>query len=372
MKILHTSDWHLGMSLHNVSLIEDQRYFIGNLLEIIKDEAVEAVIVAGDIYDSSISNSDAISLYNHAVTSICGDLKVPVFIIAGNHDGAARLASCRELLQASGLYVTGKLTKEISPVIIEDVAFYSIPYFNIDEVRSMYPEKEIKSYENAMMTVCDSIRENMDRTKKNIVISHAFVSGAALSDSDRSAMIGTATMVSKDVFEGFDYVALGHLHRPQNIDKNIRYSGSPIKYSFSEANYNKSVTILDTDKMEHYEVELMPLHNMRIIKGEYEKLLSSADYSDDFIKIEITDKYVSLDALSSFRNYYPNLLAISGKSAVLDSEQITLTIDEIENLSPVEILNKFFMETLEYAPTDTQVDLFNEALSSIEKEGDLS
>lgn len=372
MKILHTSDWHLGISLHNIPLIEDQKHFLDNLLKITEDEKIDAVIIAGDIYDSSVSNSDAIALYNYAVTTICGKLKMPVLIIAGNHDGSARLATCRELLSSSGLHITGKLTKEIIPVIIDDVAIYSIPHFNIDEVRAMYPDHEIKSYENAMMVVCESIRELLDKTKKNIVIAHAFVSGAQLSDSDRSAMIGTATMVSKDVFEGFDYVALGHLHRPQNISKNIRYSGSPLKYSFSEANYNKSVTIIDTNNMEYSEIEISPLHNMKIIRGEYDEVLSSAEYSEDFIKIEITDKYVSIEALNTFRTFYPNLLAISGKSSVLDNEQVTLTIDEIENLSPVEILNKFFMETLQYSPTDDQIELFNEALSSIEREGDLS
>lgn len=372
MKILHTSDWHLGIMLHNIPLITEQEHFVNQIVQIIEAEQINAVIVAGDIFDSSVSNSDAISLYNKAVTTICGELKVPMIIIAGNHDGAARLASCRELLKNSGLYVTGKLTKEIEPIVIDDAAFYPIPYFNIEEVRAMYPKSDIKTYEHAMIQVCDSIRETMDNTRKNIIISHAFVSGAELSDSDRSAMIGTATIVSKDVFNGFDYVALGHLHRPQNTNENIRYSGSPLKYSFSEANYNKSVTIIDTQDMSITFKEIELLHDMRILKGEYEVLLSDAKYSEDFIKIEITDKYIGLDTLNTFRSFYPNLLAVSGKSSVIENQQLTLTIDEIERLSPFEILNKFFLETLEYVPTDSQIQLFNEAHSEIENGGDLS
>jgi len=369
MKVLHTSDWHLGITLHNIPLIEDQRKFICDLIEIIKNEKIDAVIIAGDIFDSSVSSSDAISLYNDAVTEICGKMKIPMFIIAGNHDGAARLASCRELLKSSGLYITGKL--EISPVKLKDTTIYSIPYFNIDEVRAMYPKKEIKTYEEAMLLVCDIIRAMMDKTKKNIIISHSFVSGAALSESDRSAVIGSAAMISKEVFSGFDYVALGHLHRPQNTGANVRYCGSPLKYSIGEATQRKSVTIIDTADMSVSEVEIVPLHNMRIIKGEYDKVLESAWYSEDFIKIEITDKFVSLEAISTFRNVYPNIVAISGKSP-LENEQITLTVDEIEKMSPAEILNKFFMETQGFTPTGEQIDLFNEAIAAVDCGGDLS
>ena len=265
-----------------------------------------------------------------------------------------------------------QLEDDMRPTILDDVHFYSIPHFNIDEVRCLYPELEIKSYESAFQTVCDNIRLNMDNSKVNIVIAHAFISGAELSDSDKSAMIGTANMVSKDVFDGFSYVALGHLHRPQKVDNHIVYSGSPLKYSFGEVTRDKSVMILDTADMTKTKVEIKPINNMRSIKGTYDDVSGDAICSNDYIKIEITDRYIGLEALDFFRSYYPNLLAISGKAASLDNEQMTLSIDDVENLTPLEILNRFFLETLQCEPEKEQIELFNAALTAIDDGGDLS
>ncbi len=372
MRILHTSDWHLGMSLFGIPLIEDQRHFIKQLLHIIETEKIEGVLLAGDVFDSSVANSEAIALYNDAVTAICGEKGVPMVLIAGNHDGAARLAACRELLKASGLYVTGKLTADINPVVIGDCAIYPIPYFNIEDVRAMFPETVIPSYERAMLCLCDRIREGMDKTRKNIVVAHAFVSGAALSDSDRSAMLGTASMVSQAVFEGFDYVALGHLHRPQNIGQCIRYSGSPLPYAAGEALVEKSATIIDTADMSVQEVPIVPLHPIRVLKGPFESLFNDASPSADYIKIELTDCPASLDTLHAFKTFYPNLLAVTGKTALPEEERITLTVADIEQLTPAQMVEKFFQETLEVSPAPGQMDLFLGAMDAVLAGGDVS
>ena len=275
MRILHTSDWHLGMPLKLGTMIADQQYFLEQLYSIIEEYDVDAVICAGDIYDSSVTNAEAIELYSSAITKICKELGKKMIVIAGNHDSGARLASGRELLEMAGLYVSGKIVKDIRPVSIGNADIYPIPFFNRDEVIAFYPDKksEIPSQEAATKVLCDHIRESMDPSRVNIIVSHAFITSAELSDSDRAAQVGQATSVSKDVFDGFDYVALGHIHKPQAITETIRYSGSPIKYSFgAEETQVKQVLIYDTNSKEITSVALNMLHDRKSLSGTYEEI----------------------------------------------------------------------------------------------------
>lgn len=368
MKILHTSDWHLGMSFGIHSLADEQRSFIGQLVQIIEDKQVDAVIIAGDIYDTSVSNREAIELYNMAVTGICNERNVPLLVIAGNHDGAARLASCRELLERAGLFVVGRLEADIQPVTIQDVDFYLLPYFNMDEVKSLYPDeaKTITSYESATDVVCNHIRETLDRSKKNIVISHSFIVGSELSDSDRSAKVGTATAVSKDVFREFDYVALGHIHRPQNLTDRIRYSGSPLIYSFgAEEKYEKSVTILDTDTMEQEYVPIRPIRNVRTLEGTYEQIMDQPA-SEDFLRLVITDHFVGLETISLLRERFPYAVEIRGKSFDIEQGEEHIRVEDISELSEEDIVKSFFKEIYQYEPTESQMKLFASAKSAKE------
>ncbi len=188
MKIIHTSDWHLGISLHNASLLEEQKNFVDFLAKAIKEQNIDAVMIAGDIFDHSVSSAEAISLYNETVTKLCNEIGIPVIISAGNHDGAARLASCSELLKKAGLYIFGKLSKEISVVEINDVDIYVLPYFNADEVKALFPEHKISSYADAMNCALAAIKHNFKPGKRNILMCHCFVSGSVLSESDRAAM----------------------------------------------------------------------------------------------------------------------------------------------------------------------------------------
>lgn len=370
MKIIHTSDWHLGISLHNASLIEEQKSYVDFLVNAVKEKNIDAVMIAGDIFDHSVSSAEAISLYNEAVTKLCNEIGVPVIISAGNHDGAARLASCNELLKKAGLYIFGKLSKEISFVELNNVKIYVLPYFNTDEVKSLFPEEKIISYSDAMNCLINNIKHNFNPGKKNILMSHCFVSGSVLSESDRSAMVGGTSVVPSEVFEGFDYVALGHLHKAQNRGYNIRYSGSPLKYSFSEAEHKKSITLLSIDdEITIEELEVLPLRETRVIKGTFDELLSIAENdncNEDYIKIEMTDRYAGIEAVELFRNYYPNLLNISGK--MNETEESELTVEELYNLSPDDILEKFYKEVTGMELTNEQKNIFLEAMSVVENE----
>lgn len=370
MKILHSSDWHLGITLHNIPLYDLQEHFINSFIEIVRTQKPDAVILSGDIFDSSVSNAEAIRLYNLAVNGVCISCGTPMIIIAGNHDGAARLASCRELLQKSGLYITGKAERPCRPITIGDAAIYPLPYFNTDEIRYLYPEADIKTYEQAFAVVCEDIMSAADKSKKNILAAHAFVSGAKTSDSSRSAILGTAQMVSADVLADFDMALLGHIHRAQKLRGNTYYCGAPLKYSVSEATHEKSVMLIDTLDMSIERIPIVPLRELRVITGEYDRLISNAVESDDYIHIEVTDMPAGLEMMNMFRRYYPNLLSLKGVVSGGELRTDTITADEVENIGETDILKSFFREIYDMELEEGQINLFEEAIGAAQKGSD--
>jgi len=301
MKIIHTSDWHLGISLHNASLLEEQKNFVDFLAMTVKEQNIDAVMIAGDIFDHSVSSAEAISLYNETVTKLCN---------------------------------------------------------------------EISSYADAMNCVLTAIKHNFKPGKRNILMCHCFVSGSVLSESDRAAMVGGTSVVPSEIFNGFDYVALGHLHKPQDRGYNIRYSGSPLKYSFSESEHKKSVTILNIgEEITFEELEIVPSKDVRVIRGTYDEIIALAEIDqkrDDYIKIEVSDKYAGMEAVELFRTYYNNLLNISGK--ISETEESSLTVEELYSLSPDDILKRFYNEVTGSDLVEEQLQLFMEAMEAVENE----
>lgn len=376
MKLIHTSDWHFGMPVGIGSLIDSQRYFLEQLYDLIQRERVEAVLCAGDVYDSSVTNAAAIGLFNEAATKICVDLGVKFILIAGNHDSAARLSSCRELLKGAGMYVTGKLERDPEPVLLDGgkVAVYSLPYFARDEVAELFPEEkdQIRSQEDATRVVCDHIRSTMDPNRRNIIMSHSFIVNAELSDSDRAARVGFATAVSKDVFRGFDYVALGHIHKPQIIAPGIRYSGSPLKYSFgAEEKQEKGVVLLDTDTMEERFVALPMLRDRKSFTGTFEELMALEGIEEDYLWMHVTDRYAGLELQAQMRQKYPYLLELYGKSLLEEGELSALTVEELQTMNETDIMIKFLEESFSYTPNEDQLAIFRDALEKSAEEGDL-
>lgn len=376
MKFLHTSDWHLGMTFRGgISYAEDQRFMIEKLCEIAVNEQVDGILLAGDIFDKGISSKEALQLYNDTMTRICVDLGIPVYLIAGNHDGAERISQCSELLKKSGLYIAGVLEEALQVVHLDKVDIYLLPWISTDKVKSVFWEQadEVHSMEDAYRLVLDKYRAQFIKGHKNLLIAHAFIANAETSDSDRAAEIGRATMVGSYVFEGFDYVALGHLHGPQQISKSIRYSGTPMAFSFGkEEKQVKSVTIIDTDTMEQKIVNLPQLHRRVTLTGTYEELMS-ADYEEDilngYVRLEITDRYVGMDLIAACREKFQNLLEISGKGLERDDAKITMTIEEFEqaNKEPESIFMRYCEDILEEKPDEHLIDLFREALKRYEE-----
>ena len=367
MKLLHTSDWHFGMTLGTGSYAEDQRFFLDRLYRLIREEKIEALLLSGDIYDSSVVNAEAIGLYNEAMTKLCLELGVTVIAIAGNHDSAARLASCRELLKGAGLHITGKVERDPVPVLLDGgkVAVYSIPFFTRDEITALLPEKkdQIRNTETAMLAYCDHIRGQMDESRKNIILSHSLIVGSELSESDRSARVGFATAISKDVFQGFDYVALGHIHKPQAIENHIRYSGSPLKYSFgAEESQEKGVVVVDTDTMEIRFVPIALKRERRSVTGTFEELLAREDIRDDYLRLYVTDQYAGLELIGQLRERFPYLLEVYGKSLTEEGELSVLTVEELEEMKEEDIMIRFLAENFSAEPTCEQLQLFRDVL----------
>ena len=375
MRILHTSDWHLGMSVGTGTLAGDQRFFLEQLYSIIEEEQADILLLAGDVYDSSVSNAEAISVYNEATTRICADMGKKMVVIAGNHDGAERLAACSELLKGAGLYVSGRLPREITPILAGNTAIYPLPFFNREEVIALFPEKstEITSQEKAMKVVCDHIREEMDPSRFNIVVAHALIVSAELSESDRSARVGQASAVSKDVFEGFDYVALGHIHKPQMIDEHICYSGSPVKYSFgNEEGQQKGVVLIDTESSEIRTIPIQMLYDRKTVRGTYEEIIEREDLSEDYLRLYVSDRYAGLELLSALQQKFPYLLELYGKALEEGDGQTALTVGELQSLDEVDIMMRFCGENGGALPNEEQLSLFKEVLEWCEKEGELS
>ena len=376
MNLLHTSDWHLGAMDGDQSLLEDQRCFIDEICGIVRDRSVDAVLIAGDVYDRSVGSAEAIKLYDYAMTRLCGELKVPVLIIAGNHDGAERLSSCRELLASAGLHISGALEEKPSKVSLGDTDVYLLPWITEEKVKSIFRDRreEISSLEDAYRVVLEEIRRDFDPAKRHVLVAHAYLTNSETSTSDRAAEIGTAVHVPAGLFDGFDYVALGHLHGPQDVTKKIRYSGTPMPYSFGkEENQQKSVTILHTEDMTRTVVPLSPLHSRVTLEGTLEELLTG-DYPDrvrnGYVRLKVTDQYVGLEALSELKKVFANPLEVSGRSFEGENTTVTLTMEELEELetNPVEVFRHFCREETDMEPDEHFIRMFEDAVRCAQEE----
>lgn len=374
MRVLHTSDWHLGIQLHGVSLLEEQKAAACFLAQTIQEEKIDAVILAGDMFDHAVPVSEAVSLYSNMMEKLCKGCHVPLLLCAGNHDSAARLSVCAPLLRDAGLYIAGSLSSGIEPIVIKDAAFFLLPYFNAEEARYLYPNREIRTVSDGMAVVCQELLEQRVPGKRNILVSHCFAAGGKPEESDRAAVLGTAGRIALAAFEGFDYVALGHLHQAQQFtigNTMIRYSGTPYPYSFAEAGKEKTFTILDTDTMELSTVPVPLLHPLRILRGKREFLLEMAPFDpnkEDFIKIELTDTIPNMALMADFRAIYPNLLVFDGLQP--EGQGTGLTVEELDTLRPLDLVTRFCEEIGGFTPEEDLLHLFQEeALHKAEEQG---
>lgn len=375
MLFLHTSDWHLGATEGEYDLLEDQRFFIDDICRIIRERQVDAVLLAGDVYDRSVASASAIRLYDYAMNRICRELGTKVLTIAGNHDSAERLSSCGQLLEKAGLYISGAAEREPKAVCFDDTEVFLLPWITEEKVRGLYPEEResIGSLTDAYRVVTNHMRDRFSPDKKHIVVSHAFITNSETSTSDRAAEIGFATQVSADVFAGFDYVALGHIHKPQDVNGFIRYCGTPMPYSFGKEEAQvKSVTLLDTKTMTKEILPLPLLHKRATLTGTYEELLNPdcpEEEKNGYVRLNVTDTAIGLELLSRLKQVYPHPLVVSGKAYEGDATTITLTMEELEQMEsdPREVFKSFCREEMGEEATPHFVELFEKAVSRYEE-----
>lgn len=370
MIFLHTSDWHLGATGGERDLWDDQKYFIDAICGIVREKNVDAVLLAGDVYDRSVPAASAIGLYDYAMNRLCGELGVKVLTIAGNHDSAERLASCAGLLDKAGLYLQGAAQREPRVVEFADSQVFFLPWMTEEKIKSLYPEERdgITDLTEAYRVAVNHMREKFIPGKHHLLLSHAFITNAETSTSDRAAEIGFATQVPASVFEGFDYVALGHIHKPQQVNPFIRYSGSPMAYSFGkEERQEKSVTLIDTAAMTQQVVPLPLLHRWTTLTDSYEALLAGAypeEIRNGYVRLNVTDTAVGLDMLSRLRQIYPNALVVAGKTYDGEDTTITLTMEQLEQMEsdPAEVFKSFCREEMGQEATDHFLQLFARAV----------
>lgn len=382
MKFLHTSDWHLGRQFHNVSLLDDQRLALEQVVDMIVAESPNALIVAGDIYDRSVPPAAAVTLLDDTLHKICDQLSVPVIMISGNHDSASRLSFGARQLGRSGLHILGDLHKVTEPVVIqaseETVHIYGIPYCDPEQVRHSFSDElaadniAITDYDSAHTFLVNKIKTVMDSAVKNILVSHCFVAGAVESDSERPLSIGGADQVSSEPLLDFDYVALGHLHSPQYRGaETIRYSGSLLKYSFSEQHQRKAVTKVELCRNGNAEITQLPLRarrDVRILEGELNDLIAAgkADpHREDYLLVRLTDTHAILDPMGKLREVFPNVLHME-RPGLMTEGQFHYARDTLKRGS-LEMFKDFFTQVSGNDLSEAQGEALATTITALEK-----
>ncbi len=387
MRLIHLSDLHIGKRVNEFSMLEDQEYILKEILGIIDDEQPDGVIIAGDVYDKSVPSEEAVKLLDSFLTSLA-KRKLQVYIISGNHDSAAKLAFASSLIDLSGIHISPVYDSAqiammgdglVRPYKLEDgkgqmANIYMLPFVKPAMVRAVFPDEAdyIKDYTDA----CRVAVEHMDVDEKvtNILVAHQFVTGAVRSESEEN--VGGLDNVDVSVFDSFDYVALGHIHGPQKVGREtVRYCGTPLKYSLSEANHTKSVTVVDipeNKKIEIRTVPLVPMHELREVKGTFDELMDRRNYEgtavDDYLYVVLTDEDDVPDALGKLRTVYPNVMKLGYDNT---RTRVTQTIDDgavLEGKKPIDLFGELYEKQNNQEMSDEQRSFVQDIIDSIWKE----
>lgn len=376
MKIMHLSDLHIGKKVNEYSMLQDQIYILKEILHIIDDEKVETVIIAGDVYDRSLPPNEALELFDEFLYQL-SSRNVNVFVISGNHDSPERISYGGRMMTENKIFLSPVYDGNVKPITLNDdygeVNFYLLPFVRPADIRRYFPDENIENYTDAVKVAIDNM--NVDFSERNILVTHQFVTGAELSESE-DIMVGGTDNVSGEVFDGFDYVALGHIHREQTVGKdNIRYCGTPLKYSFSEAKNIKSVTILDfNDKgnIEYSKIPLTPFRDMREIRGTYYELTLKSSYestnTEDYLHITLTDEEDIPDAIGKLRSIYPNIMKLDYDNLRTRGSGTVDAIENIESKSPFELFADLFKQQNNQDMSEEQEEIMRNLIDKIWEE----
>ncbi len=376
MKLIHLSDLHLGKRVNEFSMLEDQKHILWEVLRIIEEEKPDGVIIAGDVYDKSVPSAEAVALLDEFLVRLAG-MKQEVYMISGNHDSAERIAFGGRLMELSGIHLSPVFSGDIAPCVLKDgegeVRIWLMPFVKPVDVRRAYPEEEIADYTGAVRTVISHMR--IDPSVRNILVAHQFVTGAARSESE-DVSVGGMDNVDASVFDSFDYVALGHIHGPQQIGRaQVRYCGTPLKYSFSEKDHVKSVTVVEMGKKGETAVRTVPLvprHDLREIRGTYDELTLRKNYEgtavDDYLHVILTDEEDVPDAMARLRTVYPNVMKLDYDNRRTRTASDVGFAEAVERKSEMELFDEFYTAQNGQPMTEEQRAFAESLLESLKEE----
>lgn len=350
MRFLHLADLHIGKRVNGFSMIEDQKFVFEQVYNVIENEKIDGIIMAGDIYDKPVPSAEAVKLFDEMLTRLVS-INLPIFVISGNHDSAERIGFGSDILSAAKVYMSRVYNGNLQKIELEDdygkINVYLLPFIKPATVKNIYKEAEIKDYDDALECVLS--QEKIDETKRNVIVSHQFVTGAMRSESEEVS-VGGLDNVSVENYEAFDYVALGHIHRAQQMGReSARYAGTLLKYSFSEEKHNKSMTIVDLKEkgnIEIKEIPVKPLHDLKTIKGKFSKITSEEFYKElkkeDYYRAVLTDEDDILNAIGKLKSIYPNLMSMEYDNTRTRSYSVVDNVETVEAKSPLEHFEEFF------------------------------
>ena len=348
MKFIHTADLHLGKGVNGFSMLEDQRHILSTIGKIIGEQKPDALLIAGDIYDKAVPPEDAVQLFEEFLEDVSGK-GIEVFAISGNHDSAVRFSFGSELMKKSGIHFAHPFCGRSAPVELHDefgeVCIYMLPFVRPASVRKYFPGKDIDSYEMAVECCVDSM--GVDVSKRNVLIAHQFVTGAQRSDSEEIS-VGGLDNISADVFDDFDYVALGHIHGPQKIGReSLRYSGTPLKYSFSECSHKKSLSLVTMGQKGNISIEeisLPPLHDMRTLRGSFSAVCAmTGDFDkNDYVGVTLTDEDEIPSVTEKLRNVFPNLMSVEYDNSRTRLNSQIENLEDVRGISPLELFDMLY------------------------------
>lgn len=357
MKIMHIADLHIGKTIHQQLLLDDQYYILNEYLKEIDKNNIEIIIIAGDIFDRSNPSKEALQLFEWFMNEINLNRRLYVLIISGNHDGAERLAYGTQWFKQAGIHFSTTIETSSMPVVINGVNFYLVPYIEAPAAKVYYDDDSIRTHHDTYEVIIRDIKKSMNPEEVNVLVSHLFVDGGEETESERMLIMGTIEYVHESIFEGFDYVALGHLHHPFAIKSDfVFYSGSPLKYSFSEANQPKGYRLLNIDpsnkSVESRFIPVKPKRDVVIIKSDYDNAiqdqLTIKNYNDYF-RMELKNVFVT-DPMTKLRALYPNILELK---IVTDEVEKDITSIQVDTMTDLEIMDAFYFDfTDKHLPED--------------------
>jgi len=370
MKIIHTADWHLGKIIYSNYMTEDQKYILNNFINYLSQNKPDVLIIAGDLYDRAVPPSEAVNLLNKTLSKIVLEMKIPTLIISGNHDSAERLEFLNGILSGMDLHIEGTLKKEVKKVTFSDnygpVNFYLLPYVEFQKAKDIF-EIDFENKTQALKNYIDNM--NINEKERNILISHEYIMGGEESESERPLSIGGSEFVDYSIFEIFDYVALGHLHRPQKFkNEKINYSGSLLKYSFSESNHKKGMNIVEIKEKGNIDVQKISfetVRDMKVIKGMFDEIMKK-ESTDDYLHIVLENENPVYDAINKLRSKFPNVLSLDFPN-LKTNDDIKTSDKNIKDISPVELFESFYEEVkqtqIKKEEKEIVENIFNEILT---------